>query len=112
MMTFAELLDAANESKTGRNPGQWTPRACEVWREADPGMSRLRNAAAALARRSGRPVAGQQPVCDGKPQVVCPAPPEQRPCRRWVGRLLDPSALSDRPSAAGILKTTSFKFIY
>jgi hypothetical protein len=32
--TFAELLAAANE-KTGRGPGQWTPAACRVWREAE-----------------------------------------------------------------------------
>jgi hypothetical protein len=32
-MTFTELLTAANESKTGRKPGQWTPTACKTWRE-------------------------------------------------------------------------------
>src|SRR5689334_7579799 len=35
-MTFADLLAAANETKTGRSPGQWTPAACRVWREAEP----------------------------------------------------------------------------
>jgi len=39
--TFADLLAAANETKTGRSPGQWTPAACRVWREADPEMARL-----------------------------------------------------------------------
>jgi|tagenome__1003787_1003787.scaffolds.fasta_scaffold20968997_3 hypothetical protein len=33
-MTFAELLKGANESKTGRNPGQWTPAAVVAWRAA------------------------------------------------------------------------------
>ncbi len=40
-MTFGKLLDAANESKTGRGPGQWTPAACKAWREADPEMARM-----------------------------------------------------------------------
>ena len=40
-MTFAELMATANESATGRNPGQWTPAACQIWREAEPEMSRL-----------------------------------------------------------------------
>jgi hypothetical protein len=30
-MNFAELLAAANESKVGRNAGQWTPTACKTW---------------------------------------------------------------------------------
>jgi hypothetical protein len=34
-MTF-ELIVAANESKAGCNPGQWTPSACKIWREIDP----------------------------------------------------------------------------
>jgi len=48
-MTFAELLKGANESKTGRNPGQWTPAAVIAWR-ADPPleMARLLDAAFAL----------------------------------------------------------------
>jgi hypothetical protein len=46
-MTFAELLAAANESKTGHGPGQWTPAACWVWREAEPEASRLLEAALA-----------------------------------------------------------------
>jgi hypothetical protein len=53
-MTFAELMAAANESKTGRNPGQWTPAACKVWREADPEDARLLEAALAWELASGR----------------------------------------------------------
>lgn len=53
-MTFAELLDAANESSTGRAPGQWTPAACRVWREADPEASRLLEAAIAWELTAGR----------------------------------------------------------
>jgi hypothetical protein len=53
-MTFAELLDAANESKTGRGPGQWTPAACKVWREAEPEASRLLEAALAWELANGR----------------------------------------------------------
>jgi hypothetical protein len=47
-MTFAELMAAANESKTGRNPGQWTPAAVETWRSAEPDMARMLDAAIAL----------------------------------------------------------------
>jgi hypothetical protein len=39
--TFTSVLTAVNESKTGRNPGQWTPAACKTWREADPEISCL-----------------------------------------------------------------------
>jgi hypothetical protein len=46
-MTFPELMTAANESKTGRNAGQWTPGACRVWREAEPEDARLLEAALA-----------------------------------------------------------------
>jgi hypothetical protein len=53
-MTFAELLAAANESKTGRGPGQWTPAACRVWREAEPEASRLLEAALAWELATGR----------------------------------------------------------
>ena len=53
-MAFAELMAAANESKTGRNPGQWTPAACKVWREADPEDARLLEAALAWELASGR----------------------------------------------------------
>lgn len=52
-MTFEELLAGANEGG-GRNPGQWTPRACEIWRTADPEMSRLLEAAFAWELMSGR----------------------------------------------------------
>jgi hypothetical protein len=47
-MTFTDLMTAANESKTGRNPGQWTPAACKVWREADPEDARLLEAGAGV----------------------------------------------------------------
>ena len=53
-MNFAELLDAANESKTGRGPGQWTPATCKVWREAEPEASRLLEAALAWELAVGR----------------------------------------------------------
>lgn len=53
-MTFAELLAQAQESRTGRNPGQWTPRACQVWRDAEPEMARLLDAAFAWELATGR----------------------------------------------------------
>jgi hypothetical protein len=53
-MNFADLMAAANESKSGRNPGQWTPAACRVWREADPEASRLLEAALLWELASGR----------------------------------------------------------
>jgi len=53
-MTFGELLDAANESKTGRGPGQWTPAACTAWREAEPEMARMLEAAYAWELGSHR----------------------------------------------------------
>ena len=53
-MTFGELLDAANESKTGRGPGQWTPAACTAWRETEPEMARMLEAAYAWELGSGR----------------------------------------------------------
>ena len=53
-MTFGELLDAANESKTGRGPGQWTPAACKAWREAEPEMARMLEAAYAWELGSHR----------------------------------------------------------
>ena len=52
--TFADLLVAANETKTGRSPGQWTPAACRVWRDADPEMARLLEAALAWELATGR----------------------------------------------------------
>jgi hypothetical protein len=53
-MNFAELLATANQSKTGRGPGQWTPAACRVWREAEPEMARLLEAAFAWELGNGR----------------------------------------------------------
>jgi hypothetical protein len=53
-MTFMKLMAAANESKTGRNPGQWTPAACTVWRQADPEDARLLEAALAWELAVGR----------------------------------------------------------
>ena len=52
--TFADLLAAANETKTGRSPSQWTPAACRVWRGADPEMARLLEAALAWELALGR----------------------------------------------------------
>jgi hypothetical protein len=52
--TFADILAAAIETKTGRSPGQWTPAACRVWREADPEMARLLEAALAWELAVGR----------------------------------------------------------
>jgi hypothetical protein len=53
-MTFEELLVAANESKTGRGPSQWTPTACRVWQEAEPEDARLLEAALAWELAAGR----------------------------------------------------------
>ena len=55
-MTFEELLDAVNAGEHPRLPGQWTPTACRVWREADPEMARLLEAALALELTTGRRV--------------------------------------------------------
>jgi hypothetical protein len=52
--TFAELMAAANESKVGRNAGQWTPSACKVWRETEPEDARLLEAALAWELAMGR----------------------------------------------------------
>ena len=46
-MTFPDLLTAANSGKHPRASGQWTPTACQVWREAGPEASRLLEAALA-----------------------------------------------------------------
>jgi len=60
-MPFTELIAAANESKTGRNPSQWTPAACRVWREAGPDASRLLEAALAWELTASRKaVAGDE----------------------------------------------------
>jgi hypothetical protein len=53
-MTFAELMAAANESKVGRNAGQWMPGACKIWREAEPEDARLLEVAVAWELASGR----------------------------------------------------------
>lgn len=53
-MIFTELMTAANESKVGRNAGQWTPAACRVWREAEPEDARLLEAALAWELAMGR----------------------------------------------------------
>ena len=60
--TFADLLAAANETKTGRSPSQWTPAACRVWREADPEMARLLEAALAWELATGRTAAAEDEV--------------------------------------------------
>jgi hypothetical protein len=50
-MTFADLMEAANASKHPRLPGQWTR---QIWREAEPEMSRLLEAALAWELATGR----------------------------------------------------------
>jgi hypothetical protein len=55
-MTFAELLEAANQSKTDRKPGQWTPAACRAWRGAEPDLARLLEAAIAWEMTTGMKV--------------------------------------------------------
>ena len=55
-MNFTEMLDAANSGEHPRLPGQWTPTACRVWREADPDDARLLEAALALELTTGRRV--------------------------------------------------------
>jgi hypothetical protein len=54
IVTFANLLAAGNETKTGRLPGQWTPAACRVWREAEPEDARLLEATLAWELATGR----------------------------------------------------------
>ena len=54
LLTFAELMAAANASKHPRLSGQWTPLACQIWREADPEDARLLEAAIAWELASGR----------------------------------------------------------
>lgn len=58
MMTFTEMLIAANESKAkvGRGPGQWTPAAVETWRAAEPDMAQMLDAAIALELKLNRKV--------------------------------------------------------
>ena len=52
--TFAAILAAANESKTGRKAGQWTPAACRAWKDAAPELARLLEAAFAWELTTGR----------------------------------------------------------
>ena len=71
-MTFAELMAAANESKTGRNPGEWTPGACKIWRETDPEDALLLEVA-----RDCRVIGGQAAIAVSSPGLVsnsCPKP--------------------------------------
>jgi hypothetical protein len=70
-MTFEELLDAANAGEHPRLPGQWTPTACRVWREADPEMARLLEAALA-----GELTAQNEGLSD----CMSGAPPEKANC--------------------------------
>jgi hypothetical protein len=56
VVDFAELLAQANESKPGRNPGQWTPAAVEAWRRVGGEMARLLDAAFTLQLKIGRKV--------------------------------------------------------
>lgn len=52
-MTFEDLLEALNEGNS-RRPGQWTPSACAVWREAAPEGKRLLEAVVAVELTTGR----------------------------------------------------------
>ena len=54
---FTGLLAAANQTKVGRNPGQWMRAAVETWRQAPPELARLLDAAFALELKLGRRVA-------------------------------------------------------
>ena len=54
VVDFAGLLARANESKSGRNAGQWTPAAVEAWRAASPELARMLDAASALELKIGR----------------------------------------------------------
>jgi hypothetical protein len=40
-------MTAARASRNPGVPGQWTPAACQVWRDADPEDARLLEAALA-----------------------------------------------------------------
>ena len=52
--TFADLMTAARASRNPGVPGQWTPAACQVWRDADPEDARLLEAALAWELLTGR----------------------------------------------------------
>jgi len=52
-MTFEDLLEALNQGGI-RRPGQWTPDACAVWREAAPEDKRLLEATVAVELTTGR----------------------------------------------------------
>ena len=56
---FAGLLAAANQTRVGRNPGQWTPAAVEAWRRAPPELARMLDAAFALELKLDRKVAAE-----------------------------------------------------
>jgi hypothetical protein len=54
---FADLLGAVNDGDS-RNPGQWTPKACAVWRNVSARDARLLEATVAWElgeRRRARP---------------------------------------------------------
>ncbi|WP_207486025.1 hypothetical protein [Arenibaculum pallidiluteum] len=40
-MTLSEILARANAGSVARNPGQWTPVACEIWRAGPPDVTDL-----------------------------------------------------------------------
>jgi hypothetical protein len=52
--TFADLMTAARASRNPGLPGQWTPTACQIWRDADPEDARLLEAALAWELLTGR----------------------------------------------------------
>jgi hypothetical protein len=82
-MNFGELLDAANESKTGRGPGQWTPAACRVWREAEPEMARLLEAALAWELATGHTAtAGDEGAVRDRRRQMDEATAAARPSRK------------------------------
>jgi hypothetical protein len=55
-LTFTDLIIAANDSKNSRGPGQWTPQACRIWREAEPQDALILEAAIAWEMVNGRRV--------------------------------------------------------
>ena len=65
---FAALLAAANAGSHPRAPGQWTPTACQVWRDAGPDAGLLEVAlaweldAGRLARPDDEPLIRERPA--------------------------------------------------
>lgn len=55
-MNFTDLIIADNDSRNSRSPGQWTPQACWIWRQAEPQDALLLEAAIAWKMTNGRRV--------------------------------------------------------